>query len=83
METNEKDTQEEDVQEPEKIRSFIHIEFKEVHSTLKEIQLENITPNQIYSIIDELKLIAQSGLAQQAQERIQQQILIPKPKILQ
>jgi hypothetical protein len=65
----------------EKVRSFIHIEFAEPNSVLRNITFsKDINPYQVCSVLEELKIIAQSGIIQQMQQQASDQILVPKPQ---
>ena len=53
----------------EKERSYIHIEFTEMGYTAHETSFKNVDPYQFFLVIEELKMIAQSGLVQQMQKQ--------------
>jgi hypothetical protein len=73
----------------EKERSFIHVEFEDVHSAIFNVQFENIVPGQMLAIASYLEfegknqLSIQRAAQMQAEMQRQQrdQIVVPKTKV--
>lgn len=69
----------------EKTRSFIHVEFEDVGSAKFNFSVKDVTASQIAAIASYLEVYSQSffsaQIAQSLQQKQEQQLSVPKPKI--
>lgn len=72
--------------EQEVPKSFIVVTFKEIGSTIMNVQYEGVTPLQLLTLAEYFQLVGKSRLVQEMAEREeymkQQQLAIPENKII-